>query len=279
MLLENSILLNRVSKSSIVRVIGVEVGDMPKEKVQIQLQKVKQLIEQKTAIKESKAMSEYTDPGPIENNVYVPTHNGIGALTTSQVGGDVDVKSLADLDYFKNKYFGALRVPKQYFGDTDDSAGFNGGESLSLISARYAKMVKRIQNTMIQMITDMINLMLLDKGLDSYVNKFTIKMQPPTTSEERDRRENLSNKIGVVNDIMSLLTDVEDTVAKLKILKALLSGVLTDEEVINILQEVIEKLEADEELEGDFGDNNEDSIDSEPMDFGVDSGSSFRGGN
>ena len=64
-------------------------------------------------------MSEYTDPGPMENNVYVPTHNGIGAISTQQVGGDVDVKSLADLDYFKNKYFGALRVPKQYFGETD----------------------------------------------------------------------------------------------------------------------------------------------------------------
>ena len=271
MLLENSILLNRITKSSIVRIIGVEVGDMPKERVPIQLQKVKQLIEQKTAIKESKSMSEYTDPGPIENNVYVPTHSGVGAITTTQVGGDVDVKSLADLDYFKNKYFGALRVPKQYFGDTDDSAGFNGGESLSLISSRYAKMVKRIQNTVIQMITDMINLMLIDKGLASYVNKFSIKMQPPTTSEERDRRENLSSKIAVVNDTMNLLSDIDDGVAKLKILKALLSGVITDEEVLNILQDVIDKMEATEEIEDldvtndDFGDS---SMDHEPMDFG-----------
>lgn len=271
MLLENSILLNRITKSSIVRIIGVEVGDMPKEKVMLQLQKVKQLIEQKTALKESKAMSEYTDPGPMENNVYVPTHNGIGAITTTQVGGDVDVKSLADLDYFKNKYFGALRVPKQYFGETDDSAGFNGGESLSLISARYAKMIKRIQKTMIQMLTDMVNLMLLDKGLQSYVNKFSIKMQPPTTTEEKDRRDNLSNKIAVVSDIMSLLSDVEDNAAKLKILKSLLTGVLQDDEVISILQDVIEKMELEEEpIEENFGD--EDELDSEPMDFGGPSG-------
>ena len=275
MLLENSILLNRITKSSIVRIIGVEVGDMPKEKVQLQLQKVKQLIEQKTALKESKAMSEYTDPGPIENNVYVPTHNGIGAISTQQVGGDVDVKSLADLDYFKNKYFGALRVPKQYFGETDDSAGFNGGESLSLISARYAKMIKRIQKTVIQMITDMINLMLLDKGLQSYVNKFSIKMQPPTTTEEKDRRDNLSNKIAVVNDIMSLLSDIEDVPAKLKILKSLLTDVLQDSEVINIIQEVIDKMELEEEIpEMDDEDFGGDELDSEPMDFGSPSGGS-----
>ena len=108
MLLENSILLNRISKSSIVRVIGVEVGDMPKEQVGLHLLGIKQLIEQKASINEGKSMSEYTNPGPIENNIYVPTHNGIGALSTQQIGGDVDVKSLADLDYFKNKFFGCL---------------------------------------------------------------------------------------------------------------------------------------------------------------------------
>ena len=268
MLLENSILLNRLTKSSITRVIGVEVGDMPKEQVGPHLQGIKQLIEQKSAINVGKSMTEYTNPGPMENNIYVPTHNGIGALSTQQVGGDVDVKSLADLDYFKNKYFGALRVPKQYFGDTDDSAGFNGGESLSLISSRYAKMIKRIQNTFIQALTDAINLMLLDKGLQSYLNKFTIKMQPPATSEEKDRRENLSNKIAVVNDIMALLSDIEEPASKLKILKSLLSNVLTDTEVTDIIQEEIDKLENNQEIVEEDDDENSD-IDSENMDFNI----------
>lgn len=267
MLLENSILLNRLTKSSITRVIGVEVGDMPKEQVGPHLQGIKQLIEQKSAINVGKSMTEYTNPGPMENNIYVPTHNGIGALSTQQVGGDVDVKSLADLDYFKNKYFGALRVPKQYFGDTDDSAGFNGGESLSLISSRYAKMIKRIQNTFIQALTDAINLMLLDKGLQSYLNKFTIKMQPPATSEEKDRRENLSNKIAVVNDIMALLTDIEEPASKLKILKSLLSNVLTDTEVTDIIQEEIDKLENNQEIIEEDDENSD--IDSENMDFNI----------
>jgi hypothetical protein len=264
MLLENSILLNRLTKSSITRVIGVEVGDMPKEQVGPHLQGIKNLIEQKSAINVGKSMTDYTNPGPIENNIYVPTHNGIGALSTQQVGGDVDVKSLADVDYFKNKFWGSVRIPKMYFGDTDDAAGFSGGESLSLISSRYAKMIKRIQNTIIQAITDAINLMLIDKGFNSYVNQFTIKMQPPATAEERDRRENLSNKIGVVSDIMGLLNDVEDTTSKLKILKSLLSNVLTEPEVMDILQEEIDRLEDNEEI---LDNPDENDIDSENINF------------
>lgn len=258
-LLENSVLLNRISKSSIVRLINVEVGDMPKENVGKTLIGIKQMIEQKAALNQGNSMAEYTNPGPIENNVYVPTHQGVGSITTSQIGGDVDVKSLADLDYYMNKLYGQLRVPKQYFSQTDDSTGFNGGSSLTIISSRYAKMIKRIQNTMIQAITDAINLMLLDKGLDGYVNEFTIHMLAPTTQEEIDRRDNLSSKVQLTSDIMNMLAEIEDPVTKLKILKALLSNIIDDTEIVQLLQDEIERMEneapllPEEPIEGEDG--------------------------
>ena len=271
-LLETSVLLNRITKSSIVRVINVEVGDMPKENVGPHLAGIKQLIEQKSALNENAGLNEYTNPGPVENNVYVPTRGGQGALSTQQIGGDVDVKSLADLDYFKNKFFGALRVPKQYFGDTDDGAGFNGGQSLSIISSRYAKMVKRIQNTILQAITDAINLMLLDKGLDSYVNKFELHMLPPTTQEEIDRRESLSSKIGITTDIMNTLEGIEDPIAKMKILKSLLANVVTDGEVIQIIEEYIQELEDQAEAEKTPITTDEESTGGDDFGGGISSG-------
>ena len=278
-LLENSVLLNRITKSSITRVINVQVGDMPKEAVGPHLTGIKNLIEQKSALNENNSIHEYTNPGPVENNIYVPVRGEQGGISTTQIGGDVDVKSLADLDYFKNKFFGALRVPKQYFGDTDDGAGFNGGQSLSIISSRYAKMVKRIQNTILQTLTDAINLMLIDKQLDNYVNKFELKMLPPTTQEEIDRRENLSSKIQIAADIMNTLGDVEDPVAKIKILKSLLSTIVNDNEVIQIIEEYIEKLEKEAEQEGTDSIET-DSTESDDVSMGGSSGgmSDFGGG-
>lgn len=255
MLLENSLLLNRITKSSIVRIIGVEVGDMPKEEIGPKLRSIKSLIEQKTAINQGNDLSEYTNPGPMENNVYVPTKNGIGALTTQQVGGDVDVKGLADIDYFRHRLFGSMRVPQQYFGFTDDDAGFSGGTSLSIISSRYAKMVKRIQNTYIQTLTDAVNLMLLDKGLDSYVNKFELHMVPPTTQEEIDRRDNMASKVQITSDIMNLLDEVEDKSIRIKILQSLLSKVVNDAELLQMLSDYAEEVEA---MPPEIEDDNED---------------------
>lgn len=274
MLLENSVLLNRVTQSSIVRVLGIEVGDMPKENVPTHLMNIKQLIEQKAAIDVGKSMNEYTNPGPIINNVYVPTRNGQGVITTSQIGGDVKIGDLADLDYYQDKLFGNLRVPKQYFGVTDDNAGFSGGESLSIISSRYAKMIKRIQNTIIQMITDAINLILIDTGNEAYINKFKLKMQSPTTQEEVDRRDNLTNKVGLVRDIMDTLADIENTTTKLKILKSLLSNTISDNEVIQLIQDEIEAMETqlvEEETPTDDSSSKDYFSDDEPLDLGSDS--------
>lgn len=246
-LLQNAVLLNRVTKSSVVRAIQVEVGDMPKEEIVPYMQRIKQLFEQKSAIDVGKSLNEYTNAGPVENNVYIPTRAGQGNLTLQQVGGDLNVGQLTDLDYFRDLLFGSLRVPKQYFGFTDDGAGFSGGQSLSIISSRYAKMVKRIQSTICQMLTDGINLLLIDKGLTKYINGFSLHMVPPTTQEEIDRRDNIASKIRLVTDVMGMLGDVEDVKTRLTILRSMLAEALTNTEVAELIQKEIDKLENEQE--------------------------------
>lgn len=223
-LLENAALLNRITRSSIVRKVGVEVGDMPKEQVQQTLRRVKEMMEQKGAINVGNSMSEYNNPGPIENNIYFATHGGQGNITVEAVGGDVEVKNLADLDWWNNKFYSSYGIPKQYFGWTDDGAGFNGGTSLTILSSVYAKGVKRVQNAMIQALTDAINLFLLNKGYKSYLNNFTLKMKAPITQEEIDYRAGLTNKINAISSIQGLFTDIEDKPRRLRILKTLLSA-------------------------------------------------------
>lgn len=266
MLLENSIMLNRVTKSSITRLLQIEVGDMPKEQVTKTMSRVKTLIEQKSALNLNQSMTEYTNPGPIENTVYMPTHNGIGAITMQTVGGDVDVKGLADLDHIMNQFYGALGIPKQYLGDTDDAGGFSGGASLAQISARYAKTVKRLQNSICMMITDLINLMLINKGLDNYVNDFTIRMQAPATQEEINRMDNKQKQLSNISDIMNLVGDIQDDSIKLKILKNLLSTVITDPEVISYVQDEIDRIESSAEGGEEEATNN----DEEPEEVNID---------
>jgi hypothetical protein len=259
-LLENAALLNRITRSSIVRKVGVEVGDMPKEQVQQVLRRVKDMMEQKSAINIGNGMSEYNNPGPIENNIYFATHGGQGNITVEAVGGDVEVKNLADLDWWNNKFYSSYGIPKQYFGWTDDGAGFNGGTSLTILSSVYAKGVKRVQNAMIQALTDAVNLFLLNKGLKSYLNNFTLKMKAPVTQEEIDYRAELTNKINAISSVQGLFTDIEDKPRRLRILKTLLSALNYGDELnteidaeIKALEEAAAEAEIEEGAEGSEG--------------------------
>ena len=266
-LLENSLILNRLTKSAIVRIIGIEIGDMPKNNVPQYLMRVKQLFEQKVALNKDNSMQEYTNPGPMENIVYIPTRNGKGSISTQQVGGDVDVGGIVDIDYFKNRLYGSLRIPKTFIGDTDDAAGFNGGSSLALISSRYAKAIKRIQSTMIQAITDLINLILIDRKQLNRVNQFTIHMQTPTTQEEQDRVQAENSKINMIQDILNILdaSGMTDESAKLKIVKELFGSTLSNSDVLKVIQEEIDEYEKQKEkgLENPDEDTDDVNIDSE----------------
>lgn len=242
-LLESAILLSRITRSGIVRKVSVEVGDMPKEQVQQTLRRVKELFEQKSAINNGQSFSEYNNPGAVENFIYHATHDGKGAITVESVGGDFDPKQLTDLDWWNNKFYSSFGIPKQYFGWTDDGAGFNGGSSLTIISSVYSKGVKRIQNTILQAITDIINLILLNKGCKAYLNNFVLKMQAPVTQEELDRRENLNNRANAISSINSLFSDVEDKARRLTILKSLVSSLHLGDEVVDVIQKEIEAAE------------------------------------
>ena len=260
-LLENAALLNRITRSSIVRKVGVEVGDMPKEQVQLTLRRVKEMMEQKSALNVGNSMSEYVNPGPVENNIYFATHGGQGNITVEAVGGDVEVKNLADLDWWNNKFYSSYGIPKQYFGWTDDGAGFNGGTSLTILSSVYAKGVKRVQNAIIQAITDAINLFLLNKGFKSYINNFTLKMKVPVTQEEIDYRAEMTNKINAISSIQGLFTDIEDKPRRLRILKTLLAALNYGDELNAEIDAEIKALEEAAAKEAEEDENTENEAD------------------
>ena len=236
-LLEDSMMLSRVTKSALVRILQIEVGNMPKPEVESLLRRIKNMIEQKMALnKQNGVVASYNSPGPIENIVYVPTKDGKGAITSNNLGGDVNIKDIVDVDYFNNKKLSALKIPKQYL-NYDAPEGLGNGTSLTKLSSRYAHTIMRIQNAYISGITTLLNLYFLDKGLD-YINDFTLKMVSPATIEDTERDEMISNRLNQARDILDLLDGKVDTVTILKVTDWLFGTFLNLSDISKIISEV-----------------------------------------
>jgi hypothetical protein len=99
---------------------------------------------------------------------------------------------------------------------------------------------------MLQAITDIINLFLLDRGCKSYLNNFVLRMRAPVTQEEVSYRENLTNKVSALSNINSLFTDVENKARRLGILKSLIASL---ELGGSIMEEIQKEIEAAEEAD------------------------------
>lgn len=235
-LLEDSLLLNRLTRSSLIRLLEIEVGDMPKKEINDYLRRIKQLIEQHISMdKTTGQYKSYNSPGPIDNVIYIPVKNGKGSVSINNLGGDVNIRDIADIDYFNNKRSGALKIPRAYLGDDMDGSGLSNGGSLTKLSARYARTIKRIQTSYIRSITNLLNLFFVDKKLD-YVNKFTVRMTSPSTQEDLERNELIQGNIDLIDSIMSLTESLEGGTQK-KILTKLVNDVLKMPEIGKLIEE------------------------------------------
>lgn len=274
-LLEDSLTLNRMTRSAILRLIQIEVGDMPKSDVTNLLHRIKNNFEQKMAMNMQSGLTKsYNSPGPMDNMVYTVTKGGLGAVTVNNIGGDVNVKDIADLDYFNNKKLAALKIPKQFLNfDSPEGIGGNG-TSLTKISSRYAHTIIRIQNAYTQGITDLINYFFLDKDLD-FINKFTIRMVAPGTVEDTERSEKLNNDISQTRDLLDLFSELSDE-TRLRALQLLMSNKLRLNELASLISEELEKMEKEESTEDsddDFDDfQSNDDFDDFDTDLGSPSG-------
>lgn len=249
-LLEDSLLLNRLTRSSLIRLLEIEVGDMPKKEVNPYLRRVKSLIEQHVTLdKNTGSYKSYNSPGPMDNVIYIPTKNGRGHVSINNLGGDVNVRDIADIDYFNNKRAGALKIPRSYLGDDDQGSGLNSGGTLTQLSARYARTVKRIQTSYIRAITTLLNLFFIDKKLD-YVNKFKVRMTSPTTQDDISRNDLINGNVELISSIMSLLESLEGDTQK-EALEFLVSDVLKMPKISEMIKK--DKTPAEEvEVDGDL---------------------------
>ena len=260
-LLQDSLLLNRLSKSAIIRILQIEIGDAPKPEGENILRRVKNLIEQKMSSNtETGRARSYNSPGPIENTIYVPTKNGKGAITTDTIGGDANIKDIVDIEYFQNLKLAALKIPKQYL-NFDSAEGFSNGQSLTRVSSRYSHTIMRVQSAYIRGITNLLNIFFIDKGLD-YVNKFKIRMVNPSTVEDAERHEILNDKINQTRDILDLVRESgadEDTVRQ--VLFKMLNNFVGLPDISEIVNDSLKKNSDDEDDSDEFDEEFSDEFD------------------
>ena len=220
---------------------------MPDAQKRIKLQEIKNQIEQQLMMnKETGSLQSRAGAQPIENIIYTSTKNGKGAITTSNIGGDVDIGNLDDIDKAENKLYGALMIPKALLGADMEGSGLSNGGSLTEMNTTYARRIKRGQIALLSGLTTLIDIFAMAEGMgDKIIGNYKLSLTPIITVEDNRRDELMHTKIQNVSEIMQLLDSMDNTIdesTKIDMLTSWLSDYLNQQDVVDIINKRIAEL-------------------------------------
>ncbi len=182
--------------------------------------------------------SSYADPGPLEKIVYTITRDGKGVINLETLGGDVNIRDIVDLDWYKQKITSITDVSPGNLGQSTDEEGTGGATILTQNNIRLYRKIIGLQHAYSEGIREALNTFFKKNGLPQYCDRFEVRMQPPVGPEDETKSELASNAVARANDILALLDSlgVTDSDVKVRAVKGQLD--IIDPDIYRILNKV-----------------------------------------
>lgn len=118
-------------------------------------------------------------------DIYLPIgKDSKGDYAFDHIGGDVDVKAIADVEMFDNRLYMSLRIPKEFL-NFDKASGDKS--TLLIKDVRYAKRIKKLQNALKTGIKELIFIHFALKGKVVEEKSFEVHMASTSVSEDLER--------------------------------------------------------------------------------------------
>jgi len=186
-LLEDAVLIYRVSRAPERRVFKIDVGNMPSHLAMQFVERVKNEMHQRRIPTVTGGGNNMMDasynPLSINEDYFFPqTAEGRGSSVDTLQGGQ-NLGEIDDLKYFNNKMARGLRVPSSYLptGPDDSGATMNDGKvGTALIQEyRFNQYCERLQALICQKLDDEFKMFLKWRGFNIDSGLFQLKFNAP----------------------------------------------------------------------------------------------------
>ncbi len=208
-LLEDSLVLSSLSR--VVKFINVECGSQAEEpEIRDTLQQIKDVIEQQLSINTNNGDAQsFVNPQSPNNLIYLPKVNGQDAISITDLNmaeaNDTDSKLL---DYYQDKKLSVLGVPKEAMNFSSNEGLGGAGSVLSQRSALYANSLQRLETAYKTGWTDAFNKYFINRGLSSYVDTFTLHMNPIITTQSTIQFEKRDSALSQATQLVDMLKNL-----------------------------------------------------------------------
>jgi hypothetical protein len=238
--MEDAMLIYRLARAPERRVFYVDIGNMPTSKAETYMERLKaKFRKEKFWDSTTGTINERYNPMAPEEDFFVPTRSNsntkIETLPGAQNLGETD-----DVKYFRDKLLAALKVPKDYIVEKDNTPERKA--NLSQLDVKFARAVTRIQREIEIGLNNLTRRHLKLKNFPEHALKeVEVTLCPPSDMFEKRRLELDEQKTRVVQAVKGLQLFSDDHLYKNYYQ-------MSENEIENMKSEVKEMLDAEQEM-------------------------------
>ncbi len=236
-LLEDSVLIYTISRAPEKRVFYIQTGNMPSHKVAAHLEQIKNEIKQKKIPNpnggQQQVESVYNPTSMSEDFFFSVGKNGEGSRVESLPGGQALADTTSIVQYFYDKMWRGLRIPKSYMDTGPEGAISNDGAVgiAYMQEIKFTEYAERLQKY-IEVIMDIeFKRFLYDLKVQIDPTIFTVRLPAPT-NWSKSRQNKINQETTSVYTGIASQTEISKRFALMKYLGWTQDEVLMNERMI-----------------------------------------------
>ncbi len=165
-MIEDSLVIYRLSRAPERRIFYIDVGNLPKVKAEQYLRDV--MARYRNKLVYDSATGEIRDDKKhmsMLEDFWLPRREGGRGTEISTLPGGQNLGELKDVEYFKKKLYNSLNLPPSRL--TDDNKAFNLGKTTEILrdELKFAKFVGRLRKRFSALFHDILKTQLILKGI------------------------------------------------------------------------------------------------------------------
>jgi hypothetical protein len=181
-MIEDSLVLARLTRAIqryayLIDTEGIEPGEPTLEYLDEVMGRMKK---RRTINPQTGAMDLEYNPMSMEEDIFVSTKRDSKA-NVKVLQGSTNLSQLADVEYFRNKKFAGVKVPKAYLSHEKD---VRARAMITEQDVQFARTVRRVQLSLIDGLKKLFNFVLATRGIDPEKIKYEIQLPLLSTIDE-----------------------------------------------------------------------------------------------
>ena len=181
-MMEDGMVLARLTRAVqryafLIDTTGIDPGDATQEYVDKVAESLKK---RRTIDPRTGKMDLKYNPMSMEEDIFIGTKEGSSA-GVSVLQGQGNLGSLGDVEYFRNKKFAGMKVPKAYLSHEKD---VRARAMITEQDVQFARTVRRVQIVVTTQLRKLFDTILATRGIDPVMNEYHIKLPALSTIDE-----------------------------------------------------------------------------------------------